>query len=337
MYSNADFTITPRPLYPADGSKHFDVHTQPMAMRDEIKADLGAFPFPAFWGPAAGIASSKWIAASAKWIEKKHSPTLSLTYLPPLDYCLQKDGPGAANIAKEVLAIDEVVADLISFYESRGVRVLLLSEYGISAVHQPIHLNRLFRDKGWLSIKNELGRETLDCGGSKVFAIADHQIAHVYCNDESLIPEVRELLENTNGVDEVRTRNHDRSGDLIAIAKPSAWFTYYYWIDDELAPDFARTIDIHRKPGYDPCELFVDPEIRFPKLKIAKFLLKKKLRIRGLLDVIPLDPSLVKGSHGRDQVPESEQPIFMGSQETITSGPDIHKVIRSHFEKAYTK
>jgi len=337
MYSNADFTITPRPLYPADGSKHFDVHTQPMAMRDEIKADLGAFPFPAFWGPAAGIASSKWIAASAKWIEKKHSPTLSLTYLPHLDYCLQKDGPGAANIAKEVLAIDEVVADLISFYESRGVRVLLLSEYGISAVHQPIHLNRLFRDKGWLSIKNELGRETLDCGGSKVFAIADHQIAHVYCNDESLIPEVRELLENTNGVDEVRTRNHDRSGDLIAIAKPSAWFTYYYWIDDELAPDFARTIDIHRKPGYDPCELFVDPEIRFPKLKIAKFLLKKKLRIRGLLDVIPLDPSLVKGSHGRDQVPESEQPIFMGSQETITSGPDIHKVIRSHFEKAYTK
>jgi len=334
MHSSADFTITPRPLYPADGSKHFDVHTQPMGMRDELKADLGPFPFPAFWGPAAGIASSEWIAASAKWVEAKHSPTLSLTYLPHLDYCLQKDGPDAPNIAGEVRAIDRVVSDLISYYESRNIRVLLLSEYGISPVDHPIYLNRLFREKGWLSIKEELGRETLDYGGCKVFAVADHQIAHVYCNDDSLIPQVRELLEGTPGIAEVRPRNHDRAGDLIAIAKPNAWFTYYFWENDDLAPDFARTIDIHRKPGYDPCELFIDPAIRFPKLKIAKFLLKKKLGIRGLLDVIPLNPALVKGSHGRDQVPEEERPVLIGSTLVVNGAEDVHTAILECFQKA---
>ncbi|MDP4646736.1 MAG: alkaline phosphatase family protein [Akkermansiaceae bacterium] len=331
MHSTADFTITPRPLYPADGSKHFDIHTQPMAMRDELKADLGDFPFPSFWGPAAGIPSSEWIAASAKWVEKKHSPTLSLTYLPHLDYCLQKDGPNAPNIPTEVEAIDRVVTDLINYYESRNVKVLLLSEYGISPVSRPTHLNRLFRAKGWLSIKNELGRETLDPGGSRVFAVADHQIAHIYCNDPSLLPEVKTLLENTPGIDEIQPQNHPRSGDLIAIAEPDSWFTYYFWEDDNLAPDYARTIDIHRKPGYDPCELFIDPAIPFPKAKIAKFLLKKKLGIRALLDVIPLDASLVKGSHGRDKVPESEMPVFIGSSQAVATAQDIHTAILKHF------
>ncbi len=334
MHSSADFTITPRPLYPADGSKHFDIHTQPMAMRDELKADLGPFPFPAFWGPAAGIASSEWIASSAKWVEQKHSPTLSLVYLPHLDYCLQKDGPAAPNIPSEVRAIDRVVTDLISYYESRSIRVMLLSEYGISPVDKPIHLNRLFREKGWLSIKDELGRETLDSGGCKAFAVADHQIAHVYVNDPAILPEVRALLECTGGIDEIRPQNHPRAGDLIAIAKPNAWFTYYYWTDDAKAPDFARTIDIHRKPGYDPCELFIDPAIRFPKAKIAKFLLKKKLGIRALLEVIPLNPTLVKGSHGRDQVPDSEKPVLIGSAQKVQKAEDVHAAILSHFEQS---
>ncbi|MFN5639180.1 MAG: alkaline phosphatase family protein [Akkermansiaceae bacterium] len=331
MYSSADFTITPRPLYPADGSKHFDIHTQPMGMRDEIKADLGPFPFPAFWGPAAGIASSEWIAASAKWVEEKHQPTLSLVYLPHLDYCLQKDGPSASNIPNEVRAIDRVVTDLISFYESRNIRVLLLSEYGISPVDPPIHLNRLFRDKGWLSIKNELGRETLDYGGCKAFAVADHQVAHIYINDPAIQNEVRDLLEKTPGIDEIRDRNHDRAGDLVAIAKPNAWFTYYFWKDDAVAPDFTRTIDIHRKPGYDPCELFIDPAICCPKLKIAKFLLKKRLGIRGLLEVIPLDAKLVKGSHGRDDVPDSEKPVFIGSTHPVQFAHDLNTALRAEF------
>ncbi len=335
MHSTADFSITPRPLYPADGRKVFDVHTQPMEMREQLKADLGPFPFPAFWGPAAGIASSEWIAASAKWVEGKQSPTLSLVYLPHLDYSLQKEGPLAASIPVELRKIDALVTDLIQFYESRGIRVIVLSEYGISPVTRPIHLNRLFREKGWIQVKEELGLETLDCGASKAFAVPDHQVAHVYVNDASIRDEVRKLLESTPGVDEIRVPAEcwgpglatERAGDFTAIAEPDAWFTYYYWNDDAVAPDYARTIDIHRKPGYDPCELFIDPAISFPKLRIAKFLLKKKLGLRGLLDVIPLDASLVRGSHGRDKVPESEQPLLIGAGRPIASAEEIHDVI----------
>ena len=335
MYSSADYSITPRPLYPADGRKVFDVHTQPMGMREELKKDLGPFPFQAFWGPAAGIASSEWIAASAKWVEEKHSPTLSLVYLPHLDYPLQKDGPLAANIPGELRKIDKLATNLINYYESRNIRVLVLSEYGISPVTRPIHLNRLFREKGWIQVKDELGLETLDCGASKVFAVADHQVAHVYVNDPSLKEDVRRLLENTVGIDEVRAAGDvwregvatERAGDFIAISAEDSWFTYYFWQDDQLAPDYARTIDIHRKPGYDPCELFIDPAIPFPKLKIAKFLLKKKLGLRGLLDVIPLDAALVKGSHGRDKVSADEQPVLLGSARQVTTAEDVHQAI----------
>jgi predicted AlkP superfamily pyrophosphatase or phosphodiesterase len=333
MYSSADYTMTPRPLYPADGRKVFDIHTQPMGLREEVKAELGDFPFPAFWGPAAGIASSEWIANAAKWTERKFSPTLNLVYLPHLDYSLQKVGPNDPSIPGEVAAIDRVVADLTREYESRGVRVLIVSEYGISPVSKPVHLNRIFREKGWLSIKDELGRETLDAGGSKVFAVADHQIAHIYVEDRRLLGEVRGLLEKLDGVEEVRDGSvcGDRAGDLIAVAKPDAWFTYYYWNDDAKAPDFARTIDIHRKPGYDPAELFIDPSIACPKLKIAKFLLKKKLGFRGLLEIIPLDATLVKGSHGRDDVPEEERPVWIGSDFPVNSAEDAFEGIAKHF------
>lgn len=334
MHSSADFSVTPRPLYPADGRKVFDIHTQPMGMRDELKRDLGEFPFPAFWGPAAGIASSQWIAASARWIEARHQPSLHLVYLPHLDYPLQKLGPQAQSIPAEAAAIDRVAGDLIDFFESRGVNVRVLSEYGISAVSRPVHLNRLFREQGWLSLKNELGRETLDYGGCRVFAVADHQIAHIYVAEPGLRDQVRQLLEKTPGVAEVRDPRLlwgegvacDRAGDWIAVAEPDAWFTYYFWQDDALAPDFARTIDIHRKPGYDPCELWLDPQLLFPKLKIAAFLARKKLGLRGLLEVIPLDATLVKGSHGRDDIPASERPVWIGPGR-VTRATDIHRTL----------
>ena len=314
MYSTVDWSITPRPMYPADGRKVFDVYTQPMNMREEVKADLGEFPFPSFWGPRAGIDSSRWIANSAMWTEDHHEPTLSLVYLPHLDYCLQQLGPADENVNAELIKIDKVVGELIDFYEQRDVEVIVLSEYGISKVDQPVHLNRVFREKGWITIKDELGLELLDCGASRVFAVADHQVAHVYVNDKSLISEVKKVLLETDGVEEVREGEHDRSGDIIAVSKENAWFTYYYWQNDKLAPDFARCVDIHRKVGYDPVELFLDPELKFPMLKVVKFLAKKKLGFRAMLDVIPLDASLVKGSHGRDNVVEGEQPIFASSK-----------------------
>ncbi len=331
MYSSADYTITPRPLYLSDGSKVFDVHTQPMGMRDRLKRDLGPFPFMNFWGPASGIESSKWIAASAKWIEEKHWPTLSLVYLPHLDYNLQRVGLQMDLIRDDLKLIDDVVGDLISFYEKRQIKIVLLSEYGITDVDRPVHLNRVFREKGWLSIKDEVGLETLDLGSSRAFAIADHQLAHVYVNDPTILEEVRAELAATPGVQQVLGKvekhyaglNHARSGDLIAIADARSWFTYYYWQDDAKAPDFARCVDIHRKCGYDPVELFLDPALKFPKVKLGLTLAKKKLGFRYLMDVIPLDATLVKGSHGR--VPEDSQdwPLLIGDFKSLPTGAAI--------------
>jgi len=332
MYSSADFSATPRPLYPADGRKVFDIHTEPMGMREEIKGDLGPFPFPSFWGPNAGIPSSKWIAESAKWIERKERPGLNLVYLPHLDYGLQKFGSDTPEMDVEYSAIDEVACDLIDELEGNGVEVLALSEYGISKVSKAIHLNRIFREKGWIQVKDEIGLETLDCGGCQAFAVADHQVAHVYVNDESIEEEVRKVVLEADGVEEIREGaelwgngvGRERGGDFVAVSESEAWFTYYYWMDDAKAPDFARCIDIHRKPGYDPVELFLDPEINFPMLKIAGFLAKKKLGFRGLMNVIPLDADLVKGSHGRDTVGEEEQPVAIGvGAENVDSAESV--------------
>lgn len=318
MYSSVDWSLTPRPMYPADGRKILDIYTHPASIRTDIKQDLGEFPFPSFWGPMAGIKSSQWIAESAKWIERRHQPSLNLIYLPHLDYNLQRLGPNHPDIQQDIAAIDAVVGDLISFFAKQSVEVVLLSEYGITEVNQPIHLNRLFRDKGWIAIREELGLELLDCGASRVFAVADHQVAHIYLNDSSLANEVRSLVEKQPGIEKVLGAtekvaagiDHPRAGDLIAVANARSWFTYYYWNDDRRAPDFARCVDIHRKPGYDPVELFVDPAIALPKLKIAATLLRKKLGFRTLMNVIPLDATLVKGSHGR--IPEpADYPLFI--------------------------
>ncbi len=328
MYSSADVSITPRPMYPADGRKFFDIYADPFSVRPDIKKDLGEFPFPTFWGPAAGQqtpqgspdAVSKWIAESAKWTEDRYHPDLSLIYLPHLDYNLQRLGPNHPEIYQDYARLDAIVGDLIQFFAGAGVDVCVLSEYGISEVNQPIHLNREFRKRGWLTVKEELGLELMDCGQSRAFAVADHQVSHIYINDETITSEVRDLVESIEGVAEVlddpgKERmgiDHERAGDLIAVSEDSAWFTYYYWLDDQRAPDFARCVDIHRKPGYDPVELFVDPEIPFPKLKIAWRLLQKKLGFRMLMDLIPLDATLVKGSHGNCPKSESEYPVLIG-------------------------
>ena len=350
MYADVEWSATPRPIYPADGSKHFDIYTWPYELRPALKSELGEFPFHTFWGPMAGRQStagkpeavSEWIASAAKWIERNEQPTLNLVYLPHLDYNLQRLGPADPKIDDDLRRIDRIVSELIDFFEKRGVQVVLLSEYGITSVEQPIHLNRSFRERGWLAIKDELGLELLDCGNSRVFSVADHQIAHVYINDKSIELEVRNLLESTNGVaavwgqaeKQVNGIDHPRSGDLVATAAENAWFTYYYWMDDTVAPDFARCVDIHRKPGYDPVELFNDPA-RGSKPSVMLKLLKKKLGLRMLMDVIPLDASLVKGSHGCRPSDPLDWPILISKYAHLApkkalDSTDVYSVLRSH-------
>ncbi|MBC7783573.1 MAG: alkaline phosphatase family protein [Burkholderiales bacterium] len=345
MYSSADYSVTPRPMYPADGRKLPDIHTHPLPMRDDLQRKLGQFPLFKFWGPASSIDSSTWITSAAIEVDRTHRPTLTLVYLPHLDYCLQKLGPDDPAIAAELRAVDAEVGRLLDHFA--GANILLLSEYGISPVSRPVHINRALRENNLIRIRDELGRELLDCGASLAFAVADHQVAHIYVNDSRVLEETRKIVAALRGVARVYVGdqrreihlNHDRAGDIIAIAEPDAWFTYYYWFDDRSAPDFARTVDIHRKPGYDPVELFLDPTISRPKLKIAGKLLRKKLGMRYLMDVIPLDASLVKGSHGAPPISAEAGPVLITNRaELVTKAayeaPEVCRLILDHLQRA---
>ncbi len=344
MYANVDASITPRPHYLADGGKIFDLYSSPKGLHQGIEEKIGTFPFFSFWGPKAGIPASRWIVSAAIEEMQINRPHLQLVYLPHLDYCLQKFGPDDASIPEELKAIDAEAGRLIDFARSQNYGVLVVSEYGIEAVDTPVHINRILREQGWIEVRETGNFENLDAGASTAFAVADHQIAHVYVNQPEKVQDVAACLRRTEGIAHVLDEHgkrewgidHHRAGDLVAIAAPGAWFTYYYWLDDARAPDFARTVDIHRKPGYDPCEMFIDPGIRFPTLKVASKLARKKAGMRMLMDLIPIDASLIKGSHGRLFEDPETGPIII-ADEHFTPGQyhntDVFELILSYFKR----
>jgi predicted AlkP superfamily pyrophosphatase or phosphodiesterase len=342
MHASVDLAVTPRPIYPADGRKIPDIRTEPVGVRDELIQRFGAFPLFDFWGPKAGIRSTRWIARAAEHIFHSRRPTLTLVYLPHLDYALQRHGPDDERSTAAVRELDESCGELLASIARSGARLVVLSEYGITAVTGVVHVNRVLRRAGLLAVREELGTEKLDPGSSEAFAVADHQIAHVYVRHADRIDEVRRLLATTDGVETVLDEHgkrehgldHPRSGELVAISRADRWFSYYYWLDDDRAPDFARTVDIHRKPGYDPAELFLDPKLRAPKLRIAGRLLQKVLGFRTLMDVIPLDASLVRGSHGRlTDEPEAGPLIGSSVPELLPErvhATDVREILLSH-------
>ncbi|MDB5454042.1 MAG: hypothetical protein JWO33_2620 [Caulobacteraceae bacterium] len=326
MYSGADIGVTPRPIYKADGRKIPDCYAAPAELHDELTQKLGTFPLFTFWGPATTIACSEWIARASIHVRQTRNPTLTLIYLPHLDYGLQRVGPDHPSIAKDLQQVDAVCGEIIEDAKRDGAQIVVVSEYGITAVNRPIHINRALRRAGLLAVREELGDEQLDAGASHAFAVSDHQIAHVYVKNPARIAEVKALLEGLPGVERVldaQTKpdfglDHDRSGELVCISKADSWFTYYHWLDDDRAPDFARTVEIHRKPGYDPVELFFDPKLGNPKIAAGLRLAKRKLGFRALMDVIPLTAELVKGSHGRVVEDAQDGPIFISSNPDLT-------------------
>ena len=329
MYANVNWSMTPRPSYPADGRKVFDSYSQPFGLRDELQAKLGVFPLHRFWGPGADIRSSRWIAEASVEVMRRHQPSLTLVYLPHLDYGLQRLGPNDPRIAEDIRLVDAEAGKCIDAAREIGAEVIVVSEYAITPVSRPVHINRVLRRHGYVQARREpLGWETLDCGASRAFAVADHQVAHVYIQRPDDIKAIKLLLKKTDGVDLILDRSeqrqfgldHERSGELVVVSAPDSWFTYYFWEDDALAPDYARTIDIHRKPGYDPMELFIDPKLSLPQLRIARRLAQKFLGFRYYMDIIGLDASLVRGSHGRLPTPGQEAreaPIFISSSRSI--------------------
>ncbi len=333
MYATADWSATPRPMYPADGRKIPDHYAHPPELHDELDGKLGAFPLFKFWGPLADITSSQWIARATLHVMETRRPSLTLCYLPHLDYNLQRLGPDPADprLATDLNQIDAVCGELIEAAERTGHRIVVVSEYGLTPVRDAVHINRALRQAGLLQVRVEMGREILDPGASPAFAVADHQIAHIYVRPDTPTAPVQQLIAGLDGVDTVLDQegkrawglDHPRSGELVAVSKPDRWFSYYYWLDDDRAPDFARTVDIHRKPGYDPVELFTDPAIRWPMLAVGWRLGKRRLGLRTLLDVISLrDTQLVKGSHGRPTDDPEDGPLVIGSDpELMPDGP----------------
>jgi predicted AlkP superfamily pyrophosphatase or phosphodiesterase len=335
MYSSADWSATPRPIYKADGRKIPDHYAYPMALRDELNAKFGQFPLFNFWGPLADISSSNWIMKATQHVIDTRNPTLALTYLPHLDYNLQRLGPDLSNlrVKQDLLEIDALCGELIDNAEKEGREVIIVSEYGITPVKDAVHINRAMREAGYIAVREELGQEVFDAGASKAFAMADHQIAHIYVQSPEHLSHVQQLIAEIEGVESVLDADgkkksgldHPRSGELIAIAETDRWFSYYYWLDDDKAPDYAPTVDIHRKPGYDPVELFFNPDIRYPQLAAGWRLAKKKLGFRSLMDVISINRTdIVRGSHGRLTDNPDDGPLVISTSPNLLPSGNIH-------------
>jgi len=321
MGAAVDMSITPRPFYFADGRKQIAIYGTPDGYGEAMEAELGPFPFFDFWGPKAGLPSSRWIADAAIKTLREKRPTLTMAYLPHLDYDHQRFGPGDARSIQALRDVDGIVGDLVAAADAAGAETIVVSEYGIRDVSRPVHINRVLREAGLLRARTTPHGDVLDVFASDAFAVVDHQVAHVYCQGERATDAAREALEDLDGVatvlgeDEKRAAglDHPNAGTLVALSEQDAWFTYYYWSGRDAEPDFARTVDIHRKPGYDPLEMFVDPELRAPMVRVARRLAQKKLGFRYLMDVIPLDATLVGGSHGLIPEHAEDGPVWLSS------------------------
>jgi len=328
---DADYRVVPKPWYGSDGSKVFDIHGAPDSYLRDLKDDLGEFPFHTFWGPQSGSEATEWIADATAKTLRERQPNLTVSYLPVLDYPFQKYGPDHPKSREALATLDEYVGRIREAANETDTKLVLFSEYGITPVSRPVHLNRLFREQGWLSVRHGPFGEQLDVHQSEVFAVADHQVAHVYVRDPDRISTVRSLLADVDGVGEVwgeaekeeRGLDHERSGELVALAERDSWFTYYFWFNDDRAPDYARSVAIHDKPGYDPVEMFYDPELRYPKLKAGLSLAKKKLGFRYRMSVIPLDASLIEGSHGLPPASPEKGPVLLSPDLTPPADPEM--------------
>ncbi len=328
----ADFICTPAPIHNPDGSESLWCYTQPTEMYGQLRDALGDFPLKHFWGPLANIQSTAWIIDSAVILAKQERPNFFYIYLPHLDYAAQKFGPDSPQAQTALRELDDALGRLIAgFAEAYGEMGtghtaplwLVASEYAIVPVDHVTYPNRVLREAGLLHVIDGDDGEQLDLDSS-AWAMVDHQLAHVFVKDRNpqVIEAVAALFRDRDGIAEVLTGHdrfaydldHPRSGDVVLISKPNSWQAYYWWNDDARAPKFARTVDIHQKPGYDPVELHVDMATRS----------------------IPLNATLVRGSHGAPAKDEFQQGVLLASQAGVFEGPpvadtDVYEIVLRQF------
>ena len=309
MYCKSDVVITPRPLHMEDGMIMW-CYSKPLGYYEALKQKYGEFNLATYWGPLASYKSSNWIVQAACDTLENERPNLMFTYIPHLDYSVQRFGKNSNEVREDLRRADDLVGQVIQKTKALGIKddtqFVIFSEYGFNDVQSHVPLNRKLREAGLLTVRTINDREYIDFELSKAFAMVDHQIAHVYVNDDHIEP-IKRVLENIEGVERILSTedkktlniNHERSGDLIALANKDSWFSYYWWNDDTKAPNFAKTVDIHRKPGYDPAELFIDPTTKS----------------------IPLNADRIKASHGRpaNNITEEGLALYISNQKSIIS------------------
>ncbi|HXS60297.1 MAG TPA: alkaline phosphatase family protein [Candidatus Sulfopaludibacter sp.] len=289
MFANSEFVITPRPIHLENGQMDMWCYSRPPGYYEEVSNIIGEFDLYSYWGPFASFKSTEWISKSVEYTLEKYKPNLLFAYFPQLDYSSQKFGKNSTEVKVDLEKIDEVVSSIIKKTKKLGIfeetEFIVFSEYGFNDVNDGISINKLLREKGYLAIRTIKNNEYIDFEYSKAFAMVDHQIANIYIKNPEDKNFVKEILEEVKGIEKICDDkekrelkiDHSRSGDLIAISNKDKWFSYYWWFEDNKAPTFTKTVDIHRKPGYDPLELFVDFKTKS----------------------IPFETTLVKGSHGR--------------------------------------
>lgn len=324
--SGADYVCMPAPIHNPDGSESLWCYTKPQMLYGELRDTLGHFPLMHFWGPLANIKSSDWIGLSAEHTAAKFKPRFFYVYLPHLDYAAQKLGPDSPAAMKALEELDSVIGRMIDSmtksYTGQNLLWLIASEYVITPVDHVTYPNRTLREAGLLSLKDGDGREQLEFAGSAAWALVDHQFSHVFVKDKAKIEEVAALFRGREGFAEVLAgqergkyeMDHERSGEIILISTSNSWQAYYWWIDDAKAPGYARTVDIHQKPGYDPVELHFD------------FATKS----------VPLDATLIKGSHGAPAHQEWQRGVLLSSQKGVfveapTADTDVCDIVLRQF------
>jgi predicted AlkP superfamily pyrophosphatase or phosphodiesterase len=308
----ADLICTPAPIHNPDGSETLWCYTKPTEMYGTLRDALGHFPLQHFWGPLSNIKSTGWICDSAVWAAKSEQPQFFYIYLPHLDYAAQKFGPESEQAQKALVELDGVLARLVAgfkeAYSDQPPLWIVASEYAIVPVSHVEYPNRILREAGLLAVKDDAdGREQLDFAGSRAWALVDHQFAHVFVADAADVDAAAKLFRGRPGIAEVLVSSdrakyeldHERAGEIVLVSQPNSWQAYYWWNDDERAPKYARTVDIHRKPGYDPVEMHLDMATKS----------------------IPLDATLVKGSHGAPPRDEAQRGILIASEKGVLTGP----------------
>jgi len=306
MYSNADIVLTPRPLHMDDRIIMW-CYSKPPGLYEKLFQKIGKFDLSWYWGPLASKKSSEWIELATEFVLENEMPNFLFTYIPHLDYAFQRNGTSYKNIKDDLKFIDDLVGRLVKKATNIGIiedtQFIIFSEYGFTDVNSDISLNTIFRENELISVREIEEVEYLDLEYSKAFAMVDHQVAHIYVK-ENYANSVKKILEGIKGVDMILDKeskqhlriNHPRSGDLIAVSNTDKWFSYYWWFDPSKSPSFAKKVDIHRKPGYDPVELFFDPSTKS----------------------IPLDGKLVKGSHGRLPSEGETKPVYVSNKKDIS-------------------